>query len=56
VEGGEGRDLLYGDAGDDLLFGWEEKAAEDTLDGGPNGTPGDECHPYSPDIMVNCER
>jgi Ca2+-binding RTX toxin-like protein len=56
VEGGEGRDLLYGDAGDDLLFGWEEKAAADTLDGGADGVTGDECHPYSPDIAVNCER
>jgi serralysin len=56
VEGGEGRDLLYGDAGDDLLFGWEEKAAADTLDGGTNGVTGDECHPYSPDIAINCER
>ena len=56
VEGGEGRDLLYGDAGNDLLFGWEEKAAADTLDGGTNGVTGDECHPDSPDIAVNCER
>ena len=56
VEGGEGRDLLYGDAGDDLLFGWEENAAADTLDGGTNGVTGDECHPYSPDTAVNCER
>ena len=58
VEGGPGRDLLYGDAGDDQLFGWdwEEKAAADTLDGGANGVAGDECHPYSPDIAVNCER
>lgn len=55
VEGGEGRDQLYGDAGDDLLFGWEEKAAADTLDGGADGVNGDECHPYSPDIAVNCE-
>jgi Ca2+-binding RTX toxin-like protein len=56
VEGGEGRDQLYGDAGDDLLFGWEETAAADTLDGGPNGETGDECHPYDPDIAVDCER
>jgi Ca2+-binding RTX toxin-like protein len=55
LEGGEGRDQLYGDAGDDLLFGWEEKAAADKLDGGPNGEAGDECHPYDPDVAVNCE-
>lgn len=55
LEGGEGRDQLHGDAGDDLIFGWEEKAAADTLDGGANDVAGDECHPYSPDIMLNCE-
>jgi serralysin len=56
VEGGEGRDLLYGDAGDDLLFGWEEKTAADTLHGGTNAGKGDECHAYSRDTTVNCER
>ncbi|GIM98233.1 calcium-binding protein [Paractinoplanes toevensis] len=56
VEGGDGRDLLYGDAGDDQLFGWEQNTAADTLDGGADGPTGDECHPYSPDVAVNCER
>lgn len=56
LDGLEGRDTVYGDAGDDLLFGQDSAEVADRLDGGDNGTAGDECQPGTADTTVNCER
>ncbi|WP_084599374.1 calcium-binding protein [Actinoplanes subtropicus] len=56
LSGDEGRDSVYGDDGDDLIFGQDTVEVADRLDGGANGTAGDECQPGAADTTVNCER
>ena len=48
IEGGDGRDRFYGDAGDDELSGADDGQSDvaDLLDGGANATAaGDICQP-----------
>ncbi|MBW6438222.1 calcium-binding protein [Actinoplanes hulinensis] len=54
--GSSGKDALYGGSGDDVLLGDEEPKTSDRLDGGTNGSIGDECQGFKGDTEVGCER
>jgi serralysin len=56
LDGHSSRDKVHGDSGDDILYGEDDSVDADRLDGGSNGSRGDDCDPRRADIAVHCER